>query len=388
MAIVKNCPAVIPGRRHKRVHARLRRATAAGPESRYIGISCFSGFRARAHSASKTRVNALAGAPRNDASDFFSSLLTVLAALLLFSTNVAAQNFPSRPITLMVGLSPGGITDTVARTYGSTLAKKSGWTIIVENKTGAGGGVAAAYVQNAAPDGHTLLVFSGSQHATVAAVTPGMYQSVEGFSPISLLFDVATIIVVPARSPANSFEQLFELGRTKPGGLLMATQGVGSPPHILGSKLTAAAKVPMQPVHYRGGSALMTDLIEARVDFAFASLASGGAFVKDGKLKALAIDADARSRILPDVPTLAELGYGNQKIANWFGVAAPAGTPPQVIEALRDGFIKASQDEDLRQKLSELATPVVTSTPERMRRLMIEEKDAMEEFVRVFQIRN
>jgi tripartite-type tricarboxylate transporter receptor subunit TctC len=383
---MKNCPAVIPGRRHKRVHARLRRATAAGPESRYIGIACFSGFRDRAHSASKTRVNALAGAPRNDGPGFLSSLL--LAALLLISTSAAAQNFPSRPITLMVGLSPGGITDTIARTYGNALAKKSGWTVIVENKTGAGGGVAATHVQNATPDGHTLLVFSGSQHATVAAVTPGMYQSVEGFSPISLLFDVTTIIVVPARSPANSFEQLLDLGRTKPGGLLMATQGVGSPPHILGSKLTAAAKVPMQPVHYRGGSALMTDLIEARVDFAFASVASGGAFVKDGKLKALAIDADVRSKILPDVPTLAELGYGNQKIANWFGVAAPAGTPPQIIAALRDGFIKASQDEELQQKLSELATPVVTSTPEKMRRLMAEEKDAMEEFVRVFQIRN
>jgi tripartite-type tricarboxylate transporter receptor subunit TctC len=326
--------------------------------------------------------------PGMTAGEFFSSLLMFLAAFLLVSTHAAAQNFPSRPITLMVGLSPGGITDTVARTYGNTLAKKSGWTIIVENRTGAGGGVAATYVQNAAPDGHTLLVFSGSQHATVAAVTPGMYQSVEGFSPISLLFDVTTIIVVPARSPANSFEQLLDLGRTKPGGLLMATQGVGSPPHILGSKLTAAAKVPMQPVHYRGGSALMTDLIEARIDFAFASLASGGAFVKDGKLKALAIDADVRSRILPDVPTLAELGYGNQKIANWLGVAAPAGTPPQIVEALRNGFIKASQDEELQQRLAELATPVVTSTPEKMRRLMVEEKDAMEEFVRIFQIRN
>jgi tripartite-type tricarboxylate transporter receptor subunit TctC len=314
--------------------------------------------------------------------------LTFLGALLLVSTNAAAQNFPSRPITLMVGLSPGGITDTVARTYGATLSKKSGWTIVVENKTGAGGGVAAAHVQNAAPDGHTLLLFSGSQHATVAAVTPGMYQSVEGFSPISLLFDVTTIIVVPARSPANSFAQLFDLGRTKPGGLLMATQGVGSPPHILGSKLAAAAMVPMQPVHYRGGSALMTDLIEGRVDFAFASLASGGAFVKDGKLKALAIDADVRSRVLPDVPTLAELGYGNQKIANWFGVAAPAGTPAPIIAAVRDGFIKASQDEELQQKLAELATPVVTSTPDRMKRLMAEEKEAMEEFVRVFQIRN
>ena len=168
----------------------------------------------------------------------------------------------------------------------------------------------------------------------------------------------------------------------------MATQGVGSPPHILGSKLAAAAKVPIQPVHYRGGSALMADLIEGRVDFAFASLASGGAFVKDGKLRVLAIDADSRFANMPDVPTLTELGYGQQKIANWFGVAAPAGTPPNIIEVLRDSFIKASQDDELQQKLAELATPVVTSTPERMRRLMVEERDAMEEFVRDFQLRN
>lgn len=314
--------------------------------------------------------------------------LALLGVFLLFGVEANAQKFPSRPITLVVGLAPGGITDTIARTYGNALSKASGWQVVVENRTGSGGAVGATYVQNAAPDGHTLLVFSGSQHATMAAMTPGVYQPVAGFSPITLLFDVVTIAVVPASSPANSFQQLLEFGRTKPGGLLMATQGIGSPPHLLGIKLAAAAKVPIQPVHYRGGSALMTDLIEARIDFAFSSLASGGAFVKDGKLKALATDAGVRSRILPDVPTLTELGYGNQKIANWFGIAAPAGTPPQIIAALRDEIIKASRDEELKAKLAELATPVVTSTPEEMGRRMAEESAAMDELVREYHLRN
>lgn len=314
--------------------------------------------------------------------------LALLGAFLLISADANAQKFPSRPITLVVGLAPGGITDVIARTYGNALSRASGWQIVVENRTGSGGAVGATYVQNAAPDGHTLLVFSGSQHATMAAMTPGVYQPVAGFSPITLLFDVVTIAVVPASSPANSFQQLIEFGRTKPGGLLMATQGIGSPPHLLGIKLAAAARVPIQPVHYRGGSALMTDLIEARIDFAFSSLASGGAFVKDGKLKALATDAGVRSKILPDVPTLTELGYGNQKIANWFGIAAPAGTPPQIVAALRDEIIKASRDEELKAKLADLATPVVTSTPEEMGRRMAEESAAMDELVRVYGLRN
>lgn len=314
--------------------------------------------------------------------------LALLGTFLLISADANAQKFPSRPITLVVGLAPGGITDVIARTYGNALSKASGWQIVVENRTGSGGAVGATYVQNAAPDGHTLLVFSGSQHATMAAMTPGVYQPVTGFSPITLLFDVVTIAVVPASSPANSLQQLFELGRAKPSGLLMATQGIGSPPHLLGIKLAAVAKVPIQPVHYRGGSAMMTDLIEARIDFAFPSLASGGAFVKDGKLKALATDAGVRSKILPDVPTMTEQGYGDQKIANWFGIAAPAGTPPQIVTALHDEIIKASHDEELKTKLAELATPVVTSTPEEMGRRMAEESAAMDEFVRVYGLRN
>jgi tripartite-type tricarboxylate transporter receptor subunit TctC len=316
------------------------------------------------------------------------TVVAALGVLLACVGAASAQNFPSRPINLVVGLAGGGITDGVARIYGEALSRTTGWKTIVENRTGAGGGVAAAYVQNAPPDGQTLLIFSGSQHATIAAMTPGMYQPVAGFAPITVLFDLVQFGAVSANHPANSLDDLFKIARSKSGGLMMGTQGVGSPPHLLGTKLAATAKVPFTPVHYRGGSAMITDLLAGQVDFAFLSAASGGSFVQNGKLKALAIDSDVRSEIFPNTPTLTELGYGNQKVATWFGVAAPAGTPANIVAVLAEQFIKASQEPELRKRLAALATPTRTSTPDEMKRLMSEESAAMQEFVRVFNIRN
>ena len=246
---------------------------------------------------------------------------SVLAAgLALVATGAPAQDYPSKPITLMVGLAAGGITDVTARLYAEAVSKSIGQRVTVENKTGAGGGVAAAAVQNAAPDGYTLLVFSGSQHATVPAVSNANYDPVKGFSPITYLFNAVVVLTVPADSPVKTMAELHELGRKKPGGLSVGTPGLGSPSHLLGAKIFLADKVPVEMVHYRGGAPMMADLITGRLDVAWPTLSTSRAYLADGKLRALALDADTRWGPLPDAPTLVELGFANERVASWFAL--------------------------------------------------------------------
>jgi tripartite-type tricarboxylate transporter receptor subunit TctC len=314
------------------------------------------------------------------------SSFAVLALLTLIAP-APAQNFPSRPITLMVGLAAGGITDVTARLYAETVSRHVGQRIIVENRTGAGGAVAAAAVQNAAPDGYTLLVFSGSQHATVPAAGPANYEPVKGFAPITFLFNSVVVLTVPADSPARTLAELHEHGRKKPGGLTFGTPGLGSPSHLLGAKILLAEKVPAEIVHYRGGAPMMADLITGRVDFSWPTLSTSRAYLTEKKLRALALDADARWPMLPDVPTLTELGFGNQKVASWFALAAPAGTPPAIVGALREMFVKASQDPELKRRLDQNGTPIITSTSEQMGRAMETEWAAMQELAKVLNLR-
>jgi tripartite-type tricarboxylate transporter receptor subunit TctC len=293
-----------------------------------------------------------------------------------------ADDFPSKPITIMVGLAPGGITDVTARLYAEVVARNTGQRITIENRPAAAGALAAAAVQNAVPDGTMLLVFSGSQHATVAAMGS------KGFSFITVLFNSVVAFVVPPDSPARTLDELFELGRKRSGGLSMGTPGLGSPSHLLGARVALAANAPLQSIHYRGGAPMLADVLTGRVDFAVVTLSTSRAFLADKRLRALALDADARWSELPDVPVLAEIGYGKEKVANWFGVAAPAGMPPAMVKRLREEFVKASRDPELQRRLAENGTLIATSTSEEMRAMMVDEVATMETLVKTLGIRS
>jgi len=313
--------------------------------------------------------------------------LTAAAFAWAWLTPAWADDYPSKPMTIMVGLAPGGITDVTTRLYADVVSRNIGQRITIENRPAAAGALAAAAVQNAAPDGYMLLVFSGSQHATVAAMGTAPYDPVKGFSFITLLFNSVVAFVVPADSPAKSLEQLFEQGRKKSGGLSMGTPGLGSPSHLLGARVALAAKAPLQSIHYRGGAPMMADVLTGRVDFGVSTLSTARSFLLDGKLRALALDVDQRLPGLPDVPSLGALGYGNEKVAQWFGLAAPAGTPPAVMHKLREEFVKASIDPELQRRLAENGTLIVTSTSEAMRDLMVEEVATMDVLVKTLNLR-
>ena len=230
-------------------------------------------------------------------------------------------------------------------------------------------------------------MFSGSQHATVPAVSQANYEPVKGFAPITFLFNSVVVLAVPADSPAKSLAELQDYGRKKPGGLTFGTPGLGSPSHLLGAKILLADKVPGETIHYRGGAPMMADLITGRVDFGWPTLSTSRAYLADKKLRALALDADARWPMLPDVPTLGELGYGPQKVASWFGVAAPAGTPSAIVNALRDMFVQASQDPELKRRLDENGTPIAISTSEQMGQAMAQEWETMQQLAKVLNLR-
>jgi len=318
----------------------------------------------------------------------FFTRLGLAAALASPSLAVAqAQEFPSRPITIMVGLAPGGITDVTARLYAEAVSGSIGQRIIIENRQGAGGAVAAAAVQNAAPDGYTLLVFSGSQHAAVPAVQSAPYDPVKGFQSITLLFDLAALLAVPVTSPANTVAELLDHGKKKPGGLLFGSPGVGTPSHLLAAKIGDATKTPMQYVHYRGGAPMMADLVTERVDFALASYTVGKGFFVEKKLRALAVDAAARLSVMPEVPTLTEAGLGQAKVASWFALAAPAGTPAPIVQKLREEFIKASRDPELKRRLTENGTLIHTSSSDEMAKLLADEVESTNQLVKSLGLR-
>jgi tripartite-type tricarboxylate transporter receptor subunit TctC len=302
--------------------------------------------------------------------------MALAAAIVAAGATAQAQDFPTKGITMVVGLAPGGITDVSARIYADALGKITGQRVVVENRQGAGGAVGAAAVQHAAPDGYTVLLFSGSQHVAVPAMAASApYEPLKGFAPVSLAFNLAILVTVPSELPAKNLAELWALGKKKPGGLSFGSPGVGTPSHMLAALLGRASNTPMQFVHYRGGGPMMADLITARVDFALSSYTATKGHFQANKLRALAIDADKRWEVMPDVPTLSELGYGNAKVANWFAVAAPAGTPAAVVKKLNELFVRASKDPELVKRLRDNGVEIVTSTPEHMAKLLKDEWD-------------
>ena len=303
------------------------------------------------------------------------------AIALAASPGATAQDYPSRPITILIGISPGGITDVTTRIYAEAVSKSLGQRIVIENRTGAGGAVAATAVQNAAPDGYTLLAFLGSQHCAVPALQKVAFDPVKGFQPITLLFNLVTFIAVPADSPANTMNELLALGKSKPEGLTFGSPGLGTPSHLLAARIARATSTPTQYVHYRGGSPMLADLVTGRVDFALPTFTVAKAYLEDRKLKILAIDAATRSPAMPNVPTLSEVGLGKETVASWVGLAAPAGTPASIVQRLNEAFTQAANDPDLKQRLEASGTPIVTSSPEEMERLLKAEVERTNELV-------
>lgn len=305
-----------------------------------------------------------------------------LAAWLALVTPTAAQEFPQRPITFVVGLGAGGGVDINTRIFAEVIARNMGQRVVVDNRTGAGGGVAATYVQGAAPDGHTLLVISGLQHAYLPATQAASYEPVKGFAPITTFFEMVSMLMVPADSPPQTVAEFIEHGRKKPNGLSVGAPGPGSPPHLFGALIKEATGIGVETVQYRGSTTIMTDLAGGRIDFAFPTFGIGQPLLQEKKARALAIAAENRWSEFPSVPTLLESGLVKQMPGMWFGVVAPAGTPAPIVQRINDEFVKASKDAEVIRRLNALGMVIRTTTPARMHDMMVAEQQKVEDLVK------
>jgi len=293
--------------------------------------------------------------------------------LLVLCSSVEAQDFPTRPITVVEPLLAGGGVDVMMRLYAEAAARDLSQRVIVENKTGSGGIVAGVTVKNAAPDGYTLFHANNGTQAILPAMRTVPYDPINDFEPITNLFTFAPYLVVPTSLQVTTAAELAALARKTPGGLRFATPGAGSSVHLLGAMWDNSANVPFQHVSYRGGAQVVTDLMTGRVDFTFSGLISMRDHIAAGQLRVLAIAGTKRE--LPDIPTMAEAGFPGIDADTWFGLAAPAGTPKPIIDRLNAAFVKATLEPVVQERSREVGYRITTSTPEEFRSMWLADRD-------------
>ena len=274
-----------------------------------------------------------------------------LAAILLVAANAVAQPYPSRPVRIVVPLSPGGFADTPARILAPRLAAALGENVFVENRPGAGGTIGAAFVAKSKPDGYTLL-FTGTPHV----IAPWLYRSLpfdalKDFAPIALVASGPYVLVVNPQLPVGSVRELVAAAKAQPGKIDFASSGNGSAQHLVAALFNAMAGVELNHVPYKGSGPAMQDLLGGQVMISFAGVPNVLQHVKQGRLRALAVTTTKRSTDLPEVPTVAEAGVAGYEATLWLNLAAPAGTPPDIVQRLYAETSKALQDAELRHSL-------------------------------------
>lgn len=293
--------------------------------------------------------------------------LTLLAAIwIALAGSALAQNYPTRPIRMVIAFPAGGPTDFVGRLIADKMKERLGQSVVIENKAGANGAIGADFVAKSEPDGHTLFLTT----VGAVAITPGMrtdlpYDTMRDFAPITLVVRNTSILVVRSQMPLNSAKELAALAKDKPGQIPFASTGVGSMPHLALELFQAAGNVKFLHVPYRGAAPAVTDLLGGQVHALFADAPVLLPHIEGGKLKPLAAASAARNPRLPNVPTLAEAGFPDTEADNWYGLLAPARTPPAIVAKLNEAVVAAINDPAVHQKLVQSgAVPAPTSPTE------------------------
>ena len=291
------------------------------------------------------------------------SLIATLALAALPGLALA-QAFPQRSITLVVPFPAGGITDQISRAMAQKMGETLGQPVIVDNKPGGGGQIAANTVKQAPADGHTIFVGATEMFAINQNLFRKFsYDPLKDFAPITSLIASPLVLVVPANSPINSVQDLVQQAKTRKGGLNFASQGIGSIGHLLGELFRGQAGGEYNHVAYKGSAPALQDVMAGQVDMMFDPVITTAPLIAGKKIKPLAIAAAKRSPQLPDVPTLAELGIKGVDAGVWFGAAARSGTPAPVITKLNEAFLKALNDPEVLKRFSDQGMQAFPSTP-------------------------
>jgi tripartite-type tricarboxylate transporter receptor subunit TctC len=287
-----------------------------------------------------------------------------IAVFIVPTSDVNAQEYPTRPITLTLPFNPGGVVDVVARRLHPTVSQYLKQPVVIDYKQGAGGVIGTTLMTKAPPDGYNLMMVNNS----VMAINPHLldnlqYKPTTDFAPVTMLVSFSHILVVPKDSTVKSVDDL--VARAKTGkGLNYASQGIGSGGHLIGEMFRAKTGAQFNHIPYKGAAAAMQDLLGGRVDLYFDAVSNVTPHLRAGSLRALATTASKRLAQYPDLPTMAELGYEGVQSDAWFALFVPAGTPQPIIQRLNAEFGKALRDEAVAKPLRELGLEVVPGTPE------------------------
>jgi len=279
-----------------------------------------------------------------------------IATGLAVSTQAFAQEFPAKTITIVVPFSAGGGVDTIARLLAEKLRGSLKQNVIVDNKAGGSGMIGAGAVAKAAPDGYTLLLGSAGETAinTFVYKNKMQYNPAKDLAPITLVTRIPNVLVVSPSLPVKNIEELVAYGKKNPGKLAYSTSGVGNPQHLNGELLEEMAGIHMVHIPYKGASGQLVDVVSGNVDMTFVSYSGAKAFIKDGKVKAIAVTSAKRTTFAPEIPAIAEYKpLAKYQLENWFGLFAPAGTPDAVIQKLNAAVTQAIKDPELSKRLQD-----------------------------------
>jgi tripartite-type tricarboxylate transporter receptor subunit TctC len=299
-------------------------------------------------------------------------LLSVCLLAALGAGAVQAQSlepgWPSRPIRFVVPFPAGAVTDMVARIVAAKLAERLGQPVVIENRTGASGGVGAEAVARAAPDGYTIGLATASTHAIAASLNPSLsYDPVKDFAPISVIGDAPYVLVVNAKVPAQTVAEVVQLAKAKPGALNYSTVGPASLASFAGALFSSMSGAKITQVPYRSATHAVIDLNEGRIEMQFGAIAASLPFVRDGKLRALAVTSQTRVEALPDVPAMAEAGFPGYEAVLWMAIVMPPATPAALVERMNKETRAVVADPEVQKALAGQVVQPRSSTPDELR---------------------
>lgn len=294
-------------------------------------------------------------------------VITSISLLLLAVSAIQAADYPARPVRFVLGFPPGGASDTMARVVGTRLSENLGQPVVIDNRPGAGGNIAAEIVARSAPDGHTLLLGNNAILAVNVSLYPKIaFDPVKDFAPVVLVASQPNILAVHPSVPANSVKELVALAKSRPGRLNYASPGVGTTGHLAAELFKRMAGVDMVIVPFKGGGPAVVAVLTGECQFIFATSLSVQPHVKSGKVRALAVTTPRRSQSFPELPTVSEAGVPGFEATTWHGVVVPARTPQKVIARLNGDFNKLLQLPDMRERLTTLGAEIIGGAPKEL----------------------
>jgi tripartite-type tricarboxylate transporter receptor subunit TctC len=293
-------------------------------------------------------------------------MLRAAVFVLALSAAVArAGGFPEKPVHFIVGFTPGGPSDIIARALGQKLSERWPQQVVIENRPGAGGNIAAEAVARSAPDGHTWLLGNNSILATNQSLYRALpFDPQRDFAPVALVAIQPNILVVNPAVPANTVKELIALAKSRPGQLNYASSGAGAAAHLAAALFCAMAGVDMVHVPYKGAQPALTDVIAGQAQVMFATSASAIPYIKAGRLRALAVTTSRRSSGVPDLPTVSEAGLPGFEATTWHGVVVPHATPAPLVARLNAEILQALRSRDLRERLESLGAELAAGSPQ------------------------